>query len=193
LAPRATAPDGSPVQRGDMTRSATGRRSLVARSLSELAVIVTGVLLALWADSWVDERAERRVEASRIEALRDNVAATRERLGRALADAESASHALRTVAYWESLPILEEASEGVLLEALLFGPSFTPEINVYVDLKSSGELGLLRSARLRQSLAGMDATLEQLQLLQHDLITVQQLNFDRYVLETLALDRGFAE
>ena len=39
----------------------------------------------------------------------------------------------------------------------------------------------------------MDASLEQLQFLQADLISVQQLNYDPFVIENLSLSRGFAE
>jgi hypothetical protein len=132
------------------------------------------------------------MEASRIVALGDNVAATRERLADARGDAEAAATALRSLASWEAIPDLDEEGEQLLLGGLLFGPSFTPEVNVYIDLKSSGDLALLRSTELRQALASMDATLEQLQFLQDDLIAVQQLNYDPYVIETLSLDGGFA-
>ena len=168
-------------------------RAPATRFAGELTVIILGVLVALWADGWVQQRAEHRVESSRIVALGDNVAATRERLTTALSEAEFASSSLREIASWEAVPELDARTEPVLLRALLFGPSFTPEINVYVDLKSSGDLGLLRSTELRQALARMDAVLEQLQFLQNDLIRVQQLNYDPFVIANLSLDRGFAD
>lgn len=175
-----------------MTDRPRGWQVPAVRLGSELAVIILGVLVALWADGWVQQSAGRRVEASRIVALGDNVSATRARLAEALDDAESAAAALRVIASWEAVPELDEGTEDLLLRALLFGPGFTPEINVYIDLKSSGDLGLLRSAELRQALARMDATLEQLRFLQDDIITVQQLNYDPFVVETLSLDGGFA-
>lgn len=175
------------------TEPSPGWRSSAARLIGELVVIVLGVLIALWGDGWVQRRAELEVEASRIVALRDNVAATRSRLAQARANAEGAAEALRQIAFWEVLPDLDRDTERVLLQGLLFGPSFTPEINVYIDLKSSGDLALLRSAELRQALARMDATLEQLQLLQDDVINVQQLNYDPFVIEQLSLGGSFAE
>jgi hypothetical protein len=168
-------------------------RPSAARLVGELVIIVLGVLIALWADGWVQERAEREVEASRIVALGDNVSATRARLAEARSEAEGAAEALRQIALWEVVPELDRETERVLLEGLLFGPSFTPEINVYIDLKSSGDLALLRSAELRQALARMDAALEQLRLAQDDLTSVQQLNYDPFVIEHLSLDGGFAE
>lgn len=167
-------------------------RASAARLGGELTVIILGVLIALWADGWVQRSAERRVESSRIVALRDNVAATRSRLSSALEDARRAAEALGRVARWEDWPDLDGDVEDLLLQGLLFGPSFAPEINVYIDLKSSGDLGLLRSAELRQALARMDATLEQLQFLQDDLISVQQLNYDPWIIDHLSLAGSFA-
>jgi hypothetical protein len=64
---------------------------------------------------------------------------------------------------------------------------FTPELNVYADLKNSGDLALLRSGELRQALARMDAVLEELALLQSDLVLVQQLNIDPFVIREFDL------
>jgi hypothetical protein len=43
------------------------------RLLSELAVIVVGILLALAADSWWEERQERALELEYLEAFREDV------------------------------------------------------------------------------------------------------------------------
>jgi hypothetical protein len=161
-------------------------RSSVARLSVELGVVAVGVLIALWADGWVTEQRERSIERSRIDALRDNVVATRERLRVAQAEARSAREALTLIAYWQDVDELS-GNPGVVVSGLLFGSVFTPEMNVYADLKSSGDLALLRSADLRQALALMDATLEQLALRQSDLAMVQQLNFDPFLIRELSL------
>ena len=153
---------------------------------AELAVIVLGVLIALWADGWVAARADRQVEESRVSALRDNVVSSRARLADARAEARAAHAALTQIAYLEDAGEVGRSSEMVL-SGLLFGPIFTPEMNVYNDLKSSGDLALLKNVPLRQALARMDAIFEQLALLQADLTTVQQLNFDPYVVRELVL------
>lgn len=169
-----------------MSVTARTWRAPLARLGAELAVIVLGVLIALWADGWVAERRDRAVERSRIEALMDNVAATRERLRAAQELARSAREALTLIVYWEDA---EEVGrhQDLISSGLLFGPVFTPEINVYADLKNSGDLALLRSADLRQALARMDATFEELDLLQADLTMVQQLNFDPFLLREFPL------
>ena len=161
----------------------------VGRLGAELGVIIVGVLIALWADGWVSDRADRRVEASRIEALRDNLSGTRARLDDARTEAVSSQEALQRMVRWTAVSEALE-QDGTVLRGLLYGPAFAPELNVYTDLKNSGDLALLRNAGLRQALARMEATLDRLHLLQADLITVQQLRYDPFVLENFALVRS---
>jgi hypothetical protein len=114
------------------------------------------------------------------------VIASRTRLADARDEAQAAHEALVQIVYMEDAAAVGQNAE-LILSGLLFGPIFTPEINVYDDLKSSGDLALLTNVELRQGLARMDAIFEQLALLQADLTTVQQLNFDPYVVRRLTL------
>ncbi len=71
--------------------------------------------------------------------------------------------------------------------------AFHPEMSVYDDLKNSGELALLKSSEIRQSLSRMEAGLEQLKLTQADLTTVQQLNVDSYMVDHIDLFSFYGE
>lgn len=73
------------------------------------------------------------------------------------------------------------------VDGLLFVPNCTPELNVYEDLKSSGELALLTNQRLRQALSAMEASVVQVAGAQEDTEAVQQLNFDPYRLARVDL------
>ncbi len=161
--------------------------SLPVRLLAELAIIVLGVLIALWADGWVADRQDRKKEAARIAALRDNVVATRERLASAIDDTDQVASALRDIVYWESTENFGPEKKQALMAGYLFGPRFTPEMNVYDDLENSGELALLTSDSLRQALARMSAALFAIGVSQQDLLTVQQMNFDRFIVDNLAI------
>ncbi|MEM6810792.1 MAG: hypothetical protein AAF574_16345 [Pseudomonadota bacterium] len=164
--------------------------SLPVRLIAELAVIVLGVLIALWADGWVADRQDRKKEAARIAALRDNVVATRERLATAIDDTDQVAGALREIVYWEGTDDFGPKKKQTLMIGYLFGPRFTPEMNVYDDLENSGELALLTSDPLRQALARMSAALFTIGVSQQDLLTVQQMNFDRFIVDNLAI--GYA-
>ncbi len=164
-----------------------GVSSLAARLIAELGIIILGVLIALWADGWVSDRQDRDKEAARIAALRDNVVATRERIVRSREMAEFVIGKLMQVAYWEDLENFQEEKLSTLVPAYLAGPEFTPQMNVYEDLQNSGEIALLTSDALRQALARMRSELDELQLTHDDLLTVQQLNFDPFAVQYIAI------
>lgn len=162
-------------------------RGLTVRLGAELAVIVLGVWIALWADGWASERSDRRTEAARLEALDQNIRRTLATLAEEREETRQAIEALRMLA---TLP--EDAPEGDEVgDDFLFGflhvPFISPELHVYEDLRSSGELGLLTDPELRLGLSVMDAAFDRLVAALEDLSTVQQLNVDPYLLERIDL------
>jgi hypothetical protein len=162
-------------------------RGILGRLAAEFSVVVLGVTIALWADGWVAERSDRTIEAARLIALQDNVNVSLARLREARDNAEGAADALRKLALLEHRDRPEGNVEELLRYGLLYGPTFYPELNVYDDLKNSGELALLTNPELRRSLAAMDSRLEFMRFAQADLAAVQQLNVDSYMINQLDL------
>lgn len=157
------------------------------RAAGELALIVIGVTIALWADTLVDERNDRSREQTRLAALLEDAVDTLAALESARDNASGAAKALRQIVDLEPPfepdgPVIE-----LLRHGLLYGSDFHAEMPVYSDLKSSGELALLTNSELRQALSRMDSGLERLQLAQADLTTVQQLNIDSYMVDHIEL------
>jgi hypothetical protein len=105
----------------------------------------------------------------------------------ARASAAGAVDALRALVSLSQGEVGDDETEELLRYGLLFGPTFFPELNVYDDLKSSGELALLTSAELRRSLAALDGRLERIRLAQSDLLVVMQLNVDSYMIDHIDL------
>lgn len=162
-------------------------RGLLGRLAAEFVVVVLGVTIALWADGWVAERSDRAVETARLIALQDNVNVSLTRLGEARDNAAGAAEALRELASLEHRDRGYAKLKELLRYGFLYGPTFYPELNVYDDLKNSGELALLTNSELRRSLATMDSGLELMRFAQADLATVQQLNVDSYMINQLDL------
>ena len=160
-------------------------RELSARLVAEFAIVVLGVTIALWADSWVTAREDRAEETTRLHALQDNVTTTLTDLRDEIDNSAGAVGALRTLVGQSDLP--HDEIRGILRYGLLYGPDFSPELNVYDDIKNSGELALLTDRRLRRALARMDAQLKRFQLGQVDLATVQQLDIDSYLIDEIDL------
>ena len=169
------------------THSERHWREVLGRLAAEFAVVVLGVTLALWADGWVAERHDRAVEAARLIALQDNISGTLVELRGEIDNAAEAAAALRKLVSLQQHGLDDDDVLKLLLAGLFYGSTFYPELNVYDDLKNSGELALLTNPGLRRSLATMDAQLEQVQLAQADLATVQQLNMDSFLINRLDL------
>ncbi len=159
-------------------------RPLVGRLSAEFAIIVLGVTIALWADGCVSERADRVEEEARLFGLRDNVSETLADIGEERSNAAGAMQAFEEL-FAANIESDNRDLASIVRYAVLYGPTFSPELNVYDDLKNSGELALLTSASLRQALARMDSRLQRVALAQSDLLTIQQLNVDTYMIEHL--------
>lgn len=157
------------------------------RLVAEFAIVVLGVTVALWADGRVTEQNQRETEAARLAALDDNLRSSLTELRQEQESTEGAAQALRRLVSIGPEELTGEELHEALLYGFLYVPTFQPELNVYEDLKNSGELALLTEPKLRRSLAAMDARLEALRAAQADIETVQQLNLDAYLLARVDL------
>ncbi len=162
-------------------------------AIAEVALIVVGVTIALWADAWVGDRQDARRENARLTALYADTEETLTAISSIRLEVADAAVALREILSLQ--PPYEPHSEtlDLLRHGLLFGLAFHPEMSVYDDLKNSGELALLTNPELRQALSSMEAGLEQLRLAQADLTTVQQLNIDSYMVDQMDLISFYGE
>jgi len=159
----------------------------------EVALIVVGITIALWADTWVGERRDSLRETARLTALYADTEKTLAAISEIYEETSDAATALRRILSLRPPYESERHTLNLLRHGLLFGLAFHPEMSVYDDLKNSGELALLTNPDLRQALSSMEAGLEQLQLTQADLTTVQQLNIDSYMVNQMDLISFYGE
>lgn len=159
------------------------------RAGAQLVLIVVGVTLALWADAWVTSRMDREIESARLESLDENVERTLEEVRDQVTGLDRTAGALRRLlAHSDSgTGSSAEALRASVIQGMLDFPSFNAHLNVYEDLKNSGELGLLRDPDLRQALSAMDAGLEWTRESRADLIQYQQLNVDPFLIRHVDL------
>jgi hypothetical protein len=178
---------------GEATNHGARLRMVVLRLAAELGIVVLGVSIALWADGWSTDRREREVESARLVALQGDLIRTLEEVSQTRESADSVAGALRQLVGFTYV----DGDDDAVSEAVRYGffgiPELQPELSVYDDLRSSGELALFSDASLRQALSAMRARVDRLLVYQADLLTVQQLDVDPYVLrrfELSALFRG---
>ena len=158
-------------------------RGIAGRLAAEFAVVVLGVSIALWADSLVAERNDRAVEAARLVALLDNVNVSLADLRSVSDDASEVADILRKLTVLQDNDLSAAEIQSLLLPGLLYGPSYSPELNVYDDLKNTGELALLTNPDLRRALARMESRLRLIELAQSDFAAVQELSIDSYIID----------
>ena len=160
---------------------------------AEVALIVIGITIALWADTWLGERRDAHREAARLTALYADTEKTLAAIAKMHQETSDAANALRNILDLQPPHQYDRQTLDILRHGLLFGSAFYPEMSVYDDLKNSGELALLTNPSLRQALSSMEAALEQLQLTQADLTSVQQLNIDSYMVDHMDLISFYGE
>ena len=160
-------------------------KKVVSRLGAEFAIVVLGVTIALWADGWVADRGNRSKADAMLEALLVNIDGTLEDLNRSIDNASGAVDALRNLATPAGQDVSQAEHYGHMFYGLLYGPDFEAELNVYDDLKSSGELALLTTPGVRQSLARMDAQLRRVKQMERDVIAVMTSNIDLYLVDNL--------
>ena len=163
-------------------------RRLLAQPLAELAIIVAGVTIALWADDWATNRDQEREEHTRLVALQANVNDTIAALELEIETARGAEAAIRNVLSGQTPA---ESPYRDLRYGFLYGPSFSAELSVFDDLVSSGELSLLTNAELRRRLAVLKSQLGIARRSQDDLAMVQVFDVDRYMLDNVDMERFY--
>lgn len=97
-------------------------------------------------------------------ALLDNVDVSLADLRSTSDDATEVADILRKLTALREYDLPAAEMQSLLLSGLLYGPSYSPELNVYDDLKNSGELALLTNPDLRRALARMESRLRLIEL-----------------------------
>jgi len=116
-------------------------------------------------------------------ALLDNVDVSLADLRSTSDDATEVADILRKLTALREYDLPAAEMQSLLLSGLLYGPSYSPELNVYDDLKNSGELALLTNPDLRRALARMESRLRLIELAQSDFAAVQELSIDSYIID----------
>lgn len=166
-------------------------RLVVLRLAAELWIVVLGVTIALWADGWTTDRREREVESAQLVALQGDLILTLEEVGDKREYADSVADALRQLVSFTYVDGEDDAVTEAARTGFFGIPEFQPELSVYDDLRTSGELALFSNAGLRRELSAMRARVDRLLAFEADLLTVQQLNVDPYFLRRFDLSEFY--
>jgi len=170
-------------------------RPLVPKLSIELAIIVIGVLIALWANEWWTEHGERAQESEILAAMLEDVHASQVLLAQYVENQDEVLFHLRSVLEGPSgisagLDDFELAE--ILYNALWVAPSLDLQMSAYEEIKGAGRLALIQSPELRRSLAEYDTSVTMLRGTRDDLMQHQQTKMDAYAIENFQMVQ-FAE
>ena len=163
-------------------------RALTSRLLGELAIIVVGVLIALWADGLADARAERRDLDDHLRAVRDELRDEIETLDEMDERLDLEATALQSLASSGTSGVLP--SDSVLIELVYAGildvTVFEPTLGTLDDLRGAGLVPLIRDLDLRLALSQLrHAVATAARHAEFNRTGPQQRLFDPFVLQEL--------
>ncbi|MGK2924183.1 MAG: DUF6090 family protein [Lysobacterales bacterium] len=132
------------------------------RLLGEFVVIVVGILMALWVDELREDRVNARLEVEYLESLVTDLEADLAQFDRTEAWMRRSEAAAATVlALYEGSPPTEDVADLVAAVETAGWQSW-PSITRYTidDLRSTGNLRLIRDAVLRRAISSYYTTVE---------------------------------
>jgi len=124
-------------------------------ALGELAIVTLGVLLALWADQAMQAREEAARAASYLERLQEDVRADIRSLRFSRDQARNRLAITRQVDAWLTDPNAAPDPDSLVMSVHFAGVLFPPTISRFTieELKSTGDLRLLKNERLKRQVA----------------------------------------
>ena len=157
------------------------------RTALEGVAIVVSILLAFWIDTWWEDRKEARLEAVYLLELQEDFEQNKSRLAGEIAAFEVIA---RSMLVLQEQSVLESPSMSVSelnenFRQIIIMSTFYPINRAYTNMTGSGELKLIRSRPLKNTLAEYYAAAQVTELVQktHEMELVQI--YEPYIIENL--------
>jgi hypothetical protein len=168
-------------------------KSLLLRGAAEVLIIAAGIILAISAESWWQDRGDRLLESRHLAALQDDLVAS-------LALIDEVKEAQDAQASYLSLLLQSDAADARpqelrlwLVDGVFSIATYRPQVAALEDLESSGQMQIIRNAEIRRSLASLRQKMDRYDGIQDDMIASQQALIDQYLVNNLDLVNILAE
>jgi len=124
-------------------------------ALGELVIVFLGVLIALWADQWIQTRQDAARAVGYLERLQEDVRADLRSLRFSANQARNRLAITRQVDAWLQDPDAAPDPDSLVMNVHFAGVLFPPMISKFTidDLKSTGDLRLLKNDALKRQIA----------------------------------------
>ena len=160
---------------------------MLVKGAAEALVIALGVFLAISAESWWQERADRREEVQHLIALREDFVQSLVLLDEAEDVQDRQVQFLQFFLQGKAKTAdSKDVREWITLGLFYIG-TYQPQMSALQDLESSGQMQLIQDPKLRRALAAMQQDIDELETSQSDFIESQQTLIDPYLVAQLDL------
>ena len=143
------------------------RNDRSANLLLEILMIVVGINVALWFESWFQDLEDAEIEERYLADLRDDLLTDIDSLDFVIKNGEAKSQ--QVARFIELMPTIADLSPEEQAQAI-YTPAnyqfFTPSDFTYRSMQESGDFRLLRNAKIKKSILKLDRRHKDIALLQ---------------------------
>jgi len=128
-----------------------------ANLVLEILMIVVGINVALWFESWFQDLQDAEIEGEYLADLRDDLLTDIGNLDRVIESGEAKSQ--RSAQIIELMPNISDLPPDQQAQAIYTPPNyqfFEPSDFTYRSMQESGDFRLLRNARIKKSILKLD-------------------------------------
>ncbi len=128
-----------------------------ANLVLEIVMIVVGINIALWFESWFQDLQDAEIEERYLADLRDDLLTDIANLDRVIENGEAKSQ--RTAQIIELMPTIADLPPEQQAQAVYTPPNyqfFEPSDFTYRSMQESGDFRLLRNAEIKKSILKLD-------------------------------------
>jgi hypothetical protein len=142
-----------------------------ANLLVEILMIVIGINVALWFESWFQDLQDAEIEERYLADLRDDLLTDIENLDSVISSGEAKSQ--QVAQFIDLMPTIADLSPEKQAQAVYTPPNyqfFVPSDFTYRSMQESGDFRLLRNANIKKSVLRLDRRHKDIALLQKNFL-----------------------
>ena len=142
-----------------------------ANLVLEILMIVVGINVALWFESWFQDLQDAEIEGEYLADLRDDLLTDIGNLDRVIESGEAKSQ--RSAQIIELMPNISDLPPDQQAQAIYTPPNyqfFEPSDFTYRSMQESGDFRLLRNARIKKSILKLDRRHKDIAMIQRNFL-----------------------
>ncbi len=143
-------------------------------AVGEIILVVIGIVIAIQINNWNEERKQTKEELSILNNLSENLISASVQSKNHINEEDRLISDLLSALNKDMVRINDSVFKNLLWDF----ESDIPVMNSYADLKSTGRTALIKNKQIRESFTNLEISINNLENLVKDRLTVQQIRID---------------